>query len=171
MTLIVGCDPASTRLAFVARATGGITFASVKYTLGKRYAPECAGEAMDATLAFLDGISTMAPSGAARVAFVESPTGGSRLNIQALAKQAFVSGVVQACLVKCGYTVHLVPPTTWKSAVVGNGHASKDEIVRTVAGRWPKLSKVISNDTDLNDAAAICVFGEQVVRRGQVLAG
>jgi Holliday junction resolvasome RuvABC endonuclease subunit len=126
---------------------------------------------MDQTLAFLHGIATMAPSGSARVAFVESPTGGSKLNIQALAKQAFVSGVVQACLIKTGYTVHLIPPTSWKAAVVGNGHASKDEVIRIIAGRWPKLSRAIGKDTDLNDAAALCIFGEEVVRRGQIITG
>lgn len=171
MTLIVGCDPASTRLAFVAKYIGGITSASAKYPLGKRYTPDCAAEAMDLTLDFLHGIATMAPRDSARVAFIESPVGGSKLNVQALAKQAFVSGVVQACCIKAGYTVHLVPPSTWKQAVVGNGNASKVEVIRTIAAKWPKLSKTVGQDTDLNDAAALCIYGQEVVRRGQIIAG
>ncbi len=165
--MVVGVDPAATRLAMVAQHPLLPIFASAKYALGKRYEPACAGEAMDVTLGFLEGIRPMATGQTPLIAWIEAPTGGrpGKANVQSMAKQAFISGVVQACLIKSGYQVYLVPPATWKGAVVGRGNASKDEVVRTVAGRWPKLSRTIGRDYDLNDAACICTYGMEVALR------
>jgi hypothetical protein len=168
---VIGVDPASTRLAFVARHPVLPNFATAKYTLGKRFTPACAGEAMDVTLAFLEGVATMTGK-SPRTAFVEAPAAGwgKKQNVQSSFKQCFVSGVVQACMIKAGYEVHLVPPASWKQLVVGNGNASKDDVARTVRARWPKLARTIGADLDLADAACLWCYGDTITRRGQLLA-
>lgn len=166
--LIVGIDPASTRLAFVAKQPLLPTVCSAKYQLGKAWSPNCAAEAMDATLDFLANLGTMSTATTPLFAFLEAPLKGP--SVQATIKQCFISGVVQACLIKAGYTVYLPHPSAWKLAVCGNGRATKADVVRTVAGRWPKLGRTIGSDEDLNDAAGLAIYGGIVVARGLVVA-
>jgi Holliday junction resolvasome RuvABC endonuclease subunit len=167
--LVVGIDPSSKHLACVAKHPLGHTMAMVKYTLGTKYSPQSAAEAMDSTLAFIDAIAPMAVPSAPRLAFIEAPLVG-RGGVRTTMVQAYVSGVVQSCFVKAGFTVYLVNVQTWKASYCGNGHASKDDVRRAVAGRWPKAARNAGSDGDLIDAAAICDYGSEAASRGQVLA-
>lgn len=168
--LVLGIDPASVRVAYVAKSLILNTSAHRKYLLGKKFSPECCVEAKRTVETFLQLVSTMAVSDAPRVAFIEAPAMGRTRNVQTTIKQSFVSGVLQACLLEAGFKVYLVPPSTWKAEVCGNGSASKADVIRTVARRWPKMARRIGQDEDLNDAAALTIYGEAVFRKGQHLA-
>lgn len=165
--LIIGIDPASTRIAFVTRNPVVDTYAIAKYLLGKRFSPECCAEAFDASLEYLDTVSKMAPSGTERIAWIEQATSG-KVNHQSLAKQAYVCGAVQAALLKSGFSVHYVAPSSWKAALV-SGRATKKDVVRAVRIRKPKLGRIIDGDEDLSDAAGIQFYGETVYERSQGL--
>lgn len=140
-----------------------------KFKLGVKYSPSNAAEALDSTLGFIDAVAPMALPSAPRLAFIEAPLVG-RGGVRSTMVQAYVSGVVQACFVKAGFTVYLVNVQTWKSAYCGNGHASKDDVRRSLAGRWPKGARTAGSDSDLIDAAAICDYGREVAAKGLVLA-
>jgi Holliday junction resolvasome RuvABC endonuclease subunit len=136
--------------------------------LGKKYSPEVAAEAMDRTLEVLDAVSMM-DRAASRVCFLESPVGG-RGGIKSTVVQAFTSGVVQACLIKTGWTVHLIHPSTWKAWLTGRGNVGKPEILRAMKGRFPKDVQAAQNDGDLVDAAALARYGYEAIGRGTRLA-
>lgn len=166
--LIVGVDPASTKLAFYGLHPTLPTVLPMKYTLGKRYSPEAAGAAMDATFEALERLRPMG-AGKGALAFIESPVigrGGARSTIV----QAFTSGVVQACLIKSGFTVYMVNQSTWKTWLTGRPNVGKDYVVRSMKGRYPKDVIAAAGDGDVLDAAALARYGWEAARLGSVVA-
>jgi Holliday junction resolvasome RuvABC endonuclease subunit len=76
-------------------------------------------------------------------------------------KGAVMSELAQLRLLR-GLDVRLVDNQTWKREVVGNGHASKDEIrdyIRVTHGAYAPLC---GDDQDLYDAACIGLYGSHV---------
>lgn len=160
--LIVGADLSSKSLALVARHPVTPTSAVVKYPLrtqAGRYTPAVAAEAMACMWEWLDTVQRMAVPGGPRLAYVEQPLVG-RGGTNATIVQCYVNGVVQACLVQAGFEVTLVHPSTWKAALTHDPHATKDDVGRCVRSRWPSVHRACQGDTDLQDAAAICLFGQ-----------
>ena len=92
--MIIGIDPAALRLAFVARHPLVNTYASAKYILAKKFEPACCAEGFDVTLEFLESVATMCTASTEKIAWIEMPTSGGKINHQTLAKQANVSGAV-----------------------------------------------------------------------------
>lgn len=160
--LILGADLSSKYLALVARHPVTPTAAVVKYPLADKpstpYSPKAAAEAMDCMLEYLDTVGRMAVPGAPLMAYVEAPLVG-RGGAKTTMVQSFVNGVVQACLVKAGFTVTLVNVATWKRIVCGRGDATKPDVARRVRSEWPSVGRACGTDEDLFDAAAICIYG------------
>lgn len=166
--LIVGIDPSSIKLAFYALHPNLPTVMPLKYTLGKKYSPGVAAAAMDATLEAVERMTTMSKS-ATRFAFMEAPVigrGGARSTIV----QAHTSGVVQACLIKSGFTVYMVNQSTWKTWLTGRPNVGKDYVVNAMKGRYPKDHKAAGSDGDVLDAAALARYGWEAARLGSVVA-
>lgn len=166
--LIVGADISSRSIALVARHPLTPTAMVVKYEVsdGKRpFSSFNCGEALGCMYEFVDQVSVMAVPGSPRLAYIEAPVVAGARNIQSTVKQAYINGVVQAAFVQAGFTVEMVPISTWKMVVVGNGSASKEQVARRIRGRWAPVHRSAAGDQDLLDAAAICLYGEQHARR------
>lgn len=161
MSLVLGLDPSSRKLALVVREDGRIShFAAVKLP-DVDISQRCYA-AYDAVGVFLHELGVL-PLG--RHAFIEAPILGMTRDIQSTVKQATVSGGAQAALIEWGFGVHLVAPSSWKKAVIGKGNARKDEVGPIIKQRWSGLWRAIQGDQDLLDASALVLFGESLVTR------
>jgi hypothetical protein len=109
-----------------------------------------------------------------RFAYVESPLTG-RGGIATTMKQAYVGGVIRACLVEAGFTVYDAHPSTWRSTLgmsSGRGRTTavqKIDAFAAVEVRDAKLSRLVAGDGDLTDAAAIALHGVEQVRKAGVI--
>lgn len=98
-------------------------------------------------------------------AFVEYPAMG--VGVRSTIEQAFVSGVVQSFLAEQWHTVEMVNVSTWKKVVVGNGHATKQQIASYVEQHLPEWAQLIheaeprskERRQDLFDAVCILRYG------------
>ncbi len=86
--------------------------------------------------------------------YIETPVMG--VNAKALRDQAFVVGMLRHELWLNDLWNSLVDNGTWKKAVLGNGHASKEEIAQYAVQRFPQLA---GESQDIMDAACIALFG------------
>jgi hypothetical protein len=102
-------------------------------------------------------------------AFVEAPVIAGARNIQSTIKQALVNGAVLAAIQEHNIECVHVAPGIWKKAVVGHGHADKIKTALWCAEYHPDLYKSIERDQDLVDAAAIFVYGQQLLRPRGIL--
>lgn len=89
-------------------------------------------------------------------AYIETPVMG--VNAKALRDQAQVVGMLRYHLWMSGISHSLVDNGTWKKAVLGNGHASKEEIA-AYAQRVLGIDK--GHPQDVYDAACIAHYGRQ----------
>ncbi len=154
-------------MAFVAKHPITPTAAVIKYRLSDSrtaYSPASAAEALDCMYAYVDEITPMAIPGAERIAYIEAPVVAGARNLQSTIKQAFINGIVQGVFTKAGFTVHLVPVSTWKMVVCGNGRADKQQVAAHLERVWPVVSHVCAGDQDLIDAATVCMYGGEVER-------
>jgi len=89
-----------------------------------------------------------------RFAFIEKPmfTG----NPAATISQAFVIGMIRGVLWRNVIDNSLVDPGVWKKAMLGTGHASKEEIKALAIARF-QLSDDLAQD--VYDAAMIAAWG------------
>jgi hypothetical protein len=161
--LVIGIDPSAKKIAMVARdSTLNVSDVAVMdlYVKGaKKQTPESIHAAMSQMVANLARIEHMMTT--ERYAYVEQPLVG-RGGINTTMKQAYVGGVIQACLVEAGFTVVVVHPSTWRSGlgVKGKGTvAVKADTRRYVMVTDPKLFAKVKDDSDLTDAGAICLYG------------
>lgn len=160
--LIIGGDLSSKSIALVARHPLTPTAAMVKYPLRAQkdaWTSASAAEALDCMMQYVDEIAPMAVLGAPRLVFLEAPVVAGARNIQSTIKQAFINGIVQAVFVKAGFTVELVPVSTWKLAVCGNGRADKTQVANSIRRQWAITHNAANGDQDLIDAAAVCLYG------------
>ena len=86
--------------------------------------------------------------------YVERPPYG--VNPRATIDQACVLGAIRFILGELHMPYSLVDPGTWKKAVLGNGHASKDDIK---AWAIRALGVPDGQEQDIYDAALIAQFG------------
>lgn len=87
-------------------------------------------------------------------AYIEWPVMG--VNVKALRDQSIIIGVLRSRLWRVGVQHSMVDNGTWKKAVLGNGHASKEEIAayaHHILGLGTGLTQ------DMYDAACIAQFG------------
>ncbi|KKN83888.1 hypothetical protein LCGC14_0295410 [marine sediment metagenome] len=94
--------------------------------------------------------------------YIESPVMG--VNAKALSYQAQVIGMIRYWLWYHDMPHSLVNNGTWKKAILGNGHASKEEIT---AYAQQVLELEPGQPQDVYDAACIAEFGLGRRRRGE----
>lgn len=88
--------------------------------------------------------------------YIETPVMG--VNAKALRDQAVVVGMIRYWLWSNGQAHSMVDNGTWKKRVLGNGHASKEEIA---AYAKKMLNIPADQPQDAYDAACIAAFGRQ----------
>lgn len=79
-----------------------------------------------------------------------------------------VRGAVMASLASV-CDVRLVNVSTWKAQVVGNGHASKDEVRDYIGVTHSDYAALCGSNQDLYDAACISLYGRQIRERASGL--
>lgn len=166
MTLIVGCDPSSKKIALVWEETVTRTSKAVALTISKAsqtMTPEACARAQDQMTWFTYTMRGIQPDD--RHAWVETPLVGRSGGVRATIAQAYVGGIIRASLTNAGFVVHDVHVGTWKKEVVGNGNAKKPDVARRVKVAWPKVWNLVRDDGDLTDAAAIALYGRAVLAR------
>ena len=169
MTLIVGCDPSTKKIALVWHDTVTLTSGCVTYkinTASQSMSPASLGRAQDHMDTFVQMLAYMSPTD--RQAWVEDPLVGKG-GIRSTMVQAYVGGIIRASLHNAGFDVHDVHPSTWKKAVCGTGAAKKPDVARTIKVAWPKVHHLVESDGDLTDAAAIALYGHESLQ-GRVAA-
>ena len=93
--------------------------------------------------------------------YIELPVMG--VNVKALRDQATVIGMIRYWLWSNDFSHSMVDNTVWKKGVIGNGHASKEEI----AAYAQRVLHIPANyPQDVYDAACIAAWGS-----GQQLGG
>jgi Holliday junction resolvasome RuvABC endonuclease subunit len=150
-TLVAGCDPSSKKLAVVVSHPDGRVTTHVWQSTNKKWEPS---SCLSASEWIRCEFARMDPG----TIWIEDPVVG-RAGIRSSVVQAFVSGAAQAAFQSLGWTVQMVNVQRWKAVVVGNGHASKDDIASAVTQHWPDAARITSSDGDLTDAAAIALYG------------
>lgn len=99
--------------------------------------------------------------------YVESPVLAQfrgKTNAKALRDQSQVLGVVRSFLWRHGLDHTLVDNTVWKKGLLGNGHASKEEIA---AYALKMLGMPADLPQDAYDAACIAAWGHHNVSKGE----
>lgn len=166
MTLVVGVDPSSKKIAVVWFETVTRTSGAVALPVSKASQtmnPEACGRAADQMSLFTYTMHEVMPDD--RQAWVETPLVGRSGGVRATIAQAYVGGIIRASLTNSGFVVHDVHVGTWKKEVCGNGNAKKPDVARRVKVAWPKVWQLVKDDGDLTDAAAICLHGRTVLAR------
>lgn len=98
--------------------------------------------------------------------YVEEPVVAGARNLRSSLKIArSVGALMGACSAAGMERVYLVPVSTWKAQVVGNGHASKDDIRTWLDSHQPEVSALCGDDQDLRDAACLALYGQGLQRR------
>lgn len=169
MSLVVGVDPSAKKIALVATDTVTKTFfvySFVLYKTGKQ-TTHSMGVAVGAMEGFIEHLRHV--SARDRYAWVEDPVVG-RGGVRSTMVQAYISGIVRGTLSQAGFIVYGVNQSTWKKQVCNNGGAQKPDVERVVKVAWPKIHPHVCDDGDLIDAAAINIFGQQVLARSAALA-
>lgn len=162
--VVLGIDPASTHIAFVA-IHGDDFLVRVAKKLGKS-GPEACHNAQTMTKEVL--LECQEYFGEKEiVAFYELPVLG-RGGFRSTIVQCFTSGAVQATLHEFGIQAHTANVSSWKKAVVGRGNADKGQVAQSLRLRWPALYTAADGNQDAYDAASIAIFGRQLL--GQELA-
>lgn len=169
---IIGIDPSAKKIAIVLMGPGGLAADSFQLTKKKTTptSPESVGKALAVMRDYLHDKSHMMTS--ERYAFIEAPLVG-RGGVNTTLKQAYVGGVIQACLIEVGFKVHVVHPSTWRS---GLGIKARETTALKAATRQyvmtqsPKLFRMVDGDNDLTDAGAIALYGADQRRKADFIA-
>lgn len=151
MDTVIGIDPSSKKLAF---CITGKRYRIVD--MHKKSLPEGVLQATGA--AFEEAFLFFQSNQGARV-YMESPVVGRSAHSTIV--QAQVGGAVLAAACKAGLDVVMANVSSWKSQVVGNGHASKDQVKDWLEENLPSVYIRTEGDQDLIDAAAITLYGVQ----------
>lgn len=155
--LIVGVDPASTKMAIVALFADEFVVSSAP-KLGKSGGQSCA-KAARFTERFVQSLAYEANH---KFAFVEAPVVG-RGGVRSTMVQCFTSGAIQGALHELGFVTEIANVSSWKKRVVGKGNATKPEVAEYLRLRWPSLYARTGGDQDLIDACCIALYGRQIV--------
>lgn len=93
-------------------------------------------------------------------AVIEAPVVAGARNLQSTIKVAKTVGLVEALLAPHVMEIHAVAVSSWKSKVVGHGHASKEDVVKWVDSHLPEMTGLCEGNQDLHDATCIALYGE-----------
>lgn len=162
--VVLGIDPASTHIAFVAIHDDNF-IVRVNKKLGKSGPEACRNAQVMTAEVLLECQEFFGEKNI--VAFYELPVLG-RGGFRSTIVQCFTSGAVQATLHEYGIPSHTANVSSWKKAVVGRGNADKGQVAQSLRHRWPALYDAADGNQDAYDAASIAIFGRQLL--GQELA-
>lgn len=100
--------------------------------------------------------------------FIEKPLMGR--NAHGTIFQAQTNGVVQAAALLAGMErVYEASVPSWK-AHIGNGRADKAYVKSWLRTNYPVLADHAGDDQDLTDAAAIALYGQGCIARGDLIS-
>lgn len=174
MTLILGVDPSSQKIAivgYVPETMSQLVMSEKLYPKGTtKQTPESLGSALTVMSHWLAEVAVVT-SDDRRFAYVESPLVG-RGGTAATIKQAYVGGIIRGCLSAAGFKVYDAHPSTWRASLSIKARgtvAVKAATQQYVQANWPKVMAEIGNDSDLADAAAICLYGRDQVRKADLI--
>jgi len=157
-TLILGIDPASTHIAFVA-LYGNEYRVTVSKNLGKS-GPEACHNARELTIKTIGELHQWAGNEITIHAFYELPILG-RGGFTSTTVQCFTSGAVQGVLYERKCKTYPVNVSSWKKAVVGRGNADKGQVAEYLRLGWNSLYCSASGNQDVYDATCIALYGRQ----------
>lgn len=174
MTLILGIDPSAKKIAVVGIQPETMTYrveATNLYPKGETsQSPASLHNAAIFMRDFLGEAQVMASDGQ-RFAYVEQPLVG-RGGASATIKQAYVGGVIRACLVEAGFKVYDAHPSTWRAALgikIGKGTSTAQAKAAIKQRLDPKLAGLVGSDSDLADAGGIALYGVEQTRKAALL--
>lgn len=75
-----------------------------------------------------------------------------------------VKGALMATLASQA-DIRLVNVGTWKKQVVGQGHATKDDVKYYIDVTYPAYAPLCGDNQDLYDAACVALYGRQILDR------
>lgn len=156
--LIIGVDPASTKMAVVALYGDEFIIKAVT-KLGKSGGNACYN-AQRAISSFVEALPWDTES---KHAYIESPIVG-RGGVRTTMVQCFTSGAIQGTLHGFGFSTEIANVSSWKKRVVGRGNATKDDVREFLRLRWPAIYRGTKGDQDAIDAACIALYGQAITR-------
>lgn len=162
MTVVIGVDPSSAKLAAIVSIIGDEPNVETRTLKLPTHKPTACAMAFEWIRGLVDLASDLEP-GSVHV-FLELPVMG-RGGPGSTIPQARINGALAAGAELAGATVTDVNNAHCKKVVLGKGNASKDEIKEWVSDAWPTLYKRISKDQDLCDSAMIYVYGRKTLLR------
>lgn len=162
--VVLGIDPASTHIAFVA-IHGDDFLVRVEKKLGKSGPQACHNAQVMTKEVIVECQEYFGEKNL--VAFYELPVLG-RGGFRSTIVQCFTSGAVQATLYEFGIQTHTANVSSWKKAVVGRGNADKGQVAQSLRLRWNALYTAADGNQDAYDAACIALYGRQLL--GQEVA-
>lgn len=111
-------------------------------------------------MTLVDWFAELVPPDA--VVWIENPllSGGMARNVHATTGLAETKGALLG--IRRTGAMHSVSTMTWKAAVIGHGHASKDDIKAWVEARFPAGAEACAGIEDRYDATGIARYGELV---------
>ena len=163
MSVVLGIDPSSRKIAFFSLGTDGYSHTHVVQvpTKVKNRAVLCA-QIYTECYEYFELLDKSIP------VFIEQPLMGR--SAHATIVQAQSNGVVQAAATLAGMErVYEVNVRSWKREVIGRGNADKAYIHSWLRSHHPSLADNAGDDQDLTDAAAVALYGQGCIARGDVI--
>jgi Holliday junction resolvasome RuvABC endonuclease subunit len=99
--------------------------------------------------------------------FIEEPPRAGSLNIRTALQLNQTVGALMAAHEGMSY---LVPVSSWKKAVVGNGSADKKLVSSWLADKYPRWHARCQDNQNIMDAVCIALYGQKVVDASDSLA-
>lgn len=104
--------------------------------------------------------------GPATVVYIEEPVVAGARNIRSSLLIAQICGVMMGVCASVGIKeVYLVPVSSWKKEVVGNGAADKQRVHAWIDQNHPEIAALCGGDQDLYDAACVAIYGQRSLSR------
>jgi Holliday junction resolvasome RuvABC endonuclease subunit len=160
--VVLGIDPASTHIAYVA-LHGKQFLVRVNKSLGKSGPEACHRASVMTREVISDCLEHFSTKNL--IAFYELPVLG-RGGFRSTIVQCFTSGAVQGVLYELGIQSYTANVSSWKKAVVGRGNADKGQVAESLRLRWPTLFSATEGNQDAIDASCIALYGRQVLESG-----
>lgn len=163
---VIGVDPSSRKIAAVASTPDGgwLTFTSEVDESTAKQRGKTLGYLFNEFLDWLRDLDL-----GAFFLFVEQPLFGRNVNTMRVISQV-ESLVLLAAHEQDAQGIYEVNVQVWKKDVVGQGNASKGDVKSYLQEHHDDLSVHLGDDQDLFDAGAVCLYGLQVIVRGENLA-
>jgi Holliday junction resolvasome RuvABC endonuclease subunit len=162
-TVVIGIDPSSTHMALVVLYPDNLWEIVAVKKIGKS-GPESCHQARLLVLATIDSSRKKCESADIHC-FYEMPVLG-RGGFRSTIVQCFTSGAVQGAIYERNCSAHQVNVSSWKKAVVGKGNADKTQVAEYLRLRWNAVYSAAEGNQDIYDAAAIALYGRQVLAKG-----